>query len=542
MKILEIIMYIIMVVSLYTAYLSVVIYNIHMFQLNYYKVKVQLNWIKKNLKKIFKKIFIIFAVILLANISIISFNNIKGIMIYIACIILLLMLGYINIEKKNKKKIIYTPRVMRILLTSTLIFSVAIILNIVAKYNINDQIIIMSILILFIPLVVIVANYINKPIEKLINKYYINDAKRVLKEMPNLIVIGVTGSYGKTSVKTYLANILSSRYNVLATPENYNTTLGVVRTIREKLRATHEIFICEMGATKQNDIKEICDLVHPKYGVITSIGEQHLESFKSIENIVKTKFELADEVSKQNGILFVNYDNEMIIEEINKRENSKQKLKVIKYGFESNDKKKEYYITNLDYTNNGINFEINIRGDKNKFNMTTKLLGKHNAINITAAIAVANTLGISMEKIKPKVRLLEQVPHRQELIQGNNCLIIDDAYNSNPNGAKSALETLDSFKTGVKILVTPGMIELGEKEDEYNYEFGRRAAKVCKYIFLVGEIQTRAIYQGIEAEDFDMNKVIVTKSLEEAMILVYKLNTSGEEKIILLENDLPDNY
>ena len=167
-------------------------------------------------------------------------------------------------------------------------------------------------------------------------KRYINDAKRILNEMPNLLVIGITGSYGKTSMKNFLYSLLSEKYDVLKTPKNYNTTMGVVKTIREELKPTHQIFLCEMGATNVGDIKEICDIVNPKLGVITSIGPQHLESFKSIENIIKTKFELADSVKQNNGTIFLNYDNNYI-------KNKELDMNKITYGV--NDKHLDYNLS-----------------------------------------------------------------------------------------------------------------------------------------------------------------------------------------------------
>ncbi len=142
------------------------------------------------------------------------------------------------------------------------------------------------------------ADRMNAPMEKAINKKYIGEAKKIIEGMPELKVIGITGSYGKTSVKFYVEKLLSVKYNVLATPENYNTTLGVVRAIRERLLPTHEVFVCEMGARNVGDISEICELVRPSIGVVTSIGPQHLESFKTIENVVKTKFELIDSLPR----------------------------------------------------------------------------------------------------------------------------------------------------------------------------------------------------------------------------------------------------
>ena len=140
------------------------------------------------------------------------------------------------------------------------------------------------------PFLVLAANFLNKPIEKAINRWFINDAKRILKSCPDLTVIGVTGSYGKTSVKFILKTLLEARFNVLATPESYNTPMGVVITVRNHLRATHEVFVCEMGARHVGDIKEICDIVHPNHGIITSVGPQHLETFFTLDNVKKTKF------------------------------------------------------------------------------------------------------------------------------------------------------------------------------------------------------------------------------------------------------------
>ena len=142
---------------------------------------------------------------------------------------------------------------------------------------------------------------------KSINNSYVNDARRIIGEMPSLKVVGITGSYGKTSTKHYLNRILSEQFNVVMTPGSFNTPMGVTRTIREMLKPYTEIFICEMGAKQRGDIKEICDIVHPQYGIITAVGEQHMESFKSIENVQRTKFELADALPA-DGFCVVNDD------------------------------------------------------------------------------------------------------------------------------------------------------------------------------------------------------------------------------------------
>ena len=163
------------------------------------------------------------------------------------------------------------------------------------------------------PFVTLLAWLINQPMENAVTSRYIRDARRRLEERPDLMVIGITGSYGKTSTKNFLHALLSARYNVLMTPESFNTTLGVVRTVRERLQPSHQVLLAEMGAKNPGDIREICDLVHPGYGVITAIGEQHLETFQTVENIIATKFELADAVPA-GGAVFLNADNAYIRE------------------------------------------------------------------------------------------------------------------------------------------------------------------------------------------------------------------------------------
>lgn len=359
------------------------IFSMHMFQLNSYFFKKHMHWMKKNIKKVVLQILLI-----LIPSGLILINNI------VTDIIAIIFLGisiFYNIPKgKSKISLKLTSRVKRMFVTELVLILIGILVCGIDKF-IWQKLAILNIL---SPIICIIANLINSPIEYFVRQWYINDAKKILKDMPNLTIIGVTGSYGKTSVKNFLYKTLSSKYEVLITPKNYNTTMGVVKTIRENLKPTHQIFVCEMGATKLGDIKEICDLVNPKVGIITSIGPQHLESFKSIDNVIKTKFELADSVKANNGVVFLNYNNEYI---------SKQRpdMKVITYGVEN--RELDYNAYNLTSSSNGLTFKLLDKENK-EVEFKTKLIGKHNIINITAAIAVANYLGINIEKLVPKIR------------------------------------------------------------------------------------------------------------------------------------------
>ncbi len=519
----EFIFFLMFVFSSILALGLVLINQVHMFQLNSYKPNVHFDWIKKN-----KNTLIIKLIPLLLTIPFVGFLSEIG---YVLSALLYLFVAYINKPKKAKKALVYTPRVKRMITT----FGILTFLNLVAVYFNMDLKILTSLqvflFIAFSPFILLLSNLINKPIESYINNWYINDAKKMLQSCSNITVIGITGSYGKTSVKFYLNKLLSAKYNVLMTPESFNTPLGVVKTIRTSLKATHEIFICEMGAKNINDIKEICDIVHPKHGVITSIGPQHLESFKTVENVVKTKFELADAIDK-NGMVFLNYDNDYIF-------NKKIDKNVVSYGIEDN-RKNQYRAYDIKVSINGSTFKLKDEEGK-EFEFNTKLIGKHNVCNIVGAIAVAHKLGVSMEQLIIQVKRLESVPHRLQLIKGGNSIIIDDAYNSNPSGTKAALETLGSFEA-FKVMVTPGMVELGSKQYECNFEFGKNAASVCDYIALVGKNQTKPIYDGLKSENYDEDKIFVASNLKEALDKVNSLNTNGLQKVVLLENDLPDNF
>lgn len=361
------------------------IFSMHMFQLNSYFFKKHMHWMKKNIKKVVLQVLLV-----LIPSGLLLINNI------VTDIVAIVILGisiFYNIPKgKSKISLKLTSRVKRMFVTELILIVIGILIFGIDKF-IWQKLAILNIL---SPIICNIVNLINSPIEYRVRKWYINDAKKILKSMPNLTIIGVTGSYGKTSVKNFLDKTLSSKYEVLITPKNYNTTMGVVKTIRENLKPTHQIFVCEMGATKLGDIKEICDLVNPKIGVITSIGPQHLESFKSIENVIKTKFELADSVKANNGVVFLNYNNEYIAKQ-------NPDMKVIKYGVENKDL--DYNAYNLMSSSNGLTFKLLDKDNNNKeIEFKTKLIGKHNIINITAAIAVANYLGINIEKTVPKIR------------------------------------------------------------------------------------------------------------------------------------------
>ena len=379
--------------------------------------------------------------------------------------------------------------------------------------------------------VLLFANRILKPVEDKINKGYYDDATRILNGMPGLKVIGITGSYGKTSTKHYLNRILSEQFNVLMTPGSYNTLLGVIRTIREMMKPYTEIFICEMGAKNIGDIKEICDLVHPQIGIITAVGEQHLESFKTIENVQRTKFELADALPA-DGTVYVNDDFPYAASRpVNNTE-------CVRYSI-GGSKAAAFRVTAMNFHENGTDFTL--AAPQGEVQFTTRLIGEFNISNLIPAIATAMQLGMPIEKIRHAVARIEQVEHRLSMKRTpGGVTIIDDAFNSNPDGSRMALDVLASMKKGKRIIITPGMIELGDKQYEYNNRFGRKIASSADIAIIVGAYNRDAILMGLKDAGMPEEKVRAVDTFKEAQAVLGTLIAPGDT--VLYENDLPDTF
>lgn len=500
------------------------IYIVHMFQQNSYKPREYREWmqVRSNVGRLLGKS--LYAVISLPLVLVGNLGCLIG------AIVMNMMTILVNKPRQAKKPLVYTMRVRRMLVTTAVLYMIGMLVSLTAgEYWVRAGECILLVLFLLQPFLILLVNWINRPVEQAIDRHYVSDAARILREMPDLTVIGVTGSYGKTSVKYFLNTLLSSKFNVLQTPGNYNTTLGVVRTIREQMKPFHEIFICEMGAREVGDIKEICDLVHPDYGIITSIGPQHLQSFHTVENIIATKFELADAVPAE-GKVFLNYDNSYI-------RGHKIDKNVVSYGTAG--AAIDYRAYDITVSPNGSTFKMkDAQGEEFEFH--TRLVGNHNVQNIAGAIAVAHTLGIPMEKLRYPVKQLESVPHRLQLSRQGGRILLDDSYNSNKNGFMAALDTLAMFKE-LRILMTPGMVELGEKQYSENKEVGVYAADKCDYAVLVGREQTKPIQDGLLEAGFARSRMIVVDTLQEAFQMVNAI-PDEKQKVVLIENDLPDNY
>lgn len=512
-------------------------FDLQMFQQNSYRIGRYWRWLKKgNIGSMWRLVdtacfFILFSVLLYFKVA--------------ALIVALVALAKIIIilKRKSKKPLVFTPRVRRLYILTVLISAGAVVaVTIVAgtrtlwNYYPGQAVSLgfVFLLSIFSWIPVLIADIILMPVEWCIRQRYINDAKRILRSMPDLKIIGITGSYGKTSTKHYLARILSEDYDTLITPGSFNTPMGVVRTIREKLKPYNQVFICEMGAKQVGDIKEICNIVHPHFGIITAVGPMHLETFKTLDRVCQTKFELVDALPA-GGIAAVNNDSEPCANR--KVEN----VKTLRYGVTSKSGC-DYYARDVKYSQDGTHFTV-FGPDGLKFEVTTRLLGECNVSNLLGAIVIALQLNVNPDSITRAIASIEPVEHRLSMHRTpGGVTIIDDAFNSNPEGAKMAVDVLAGFTSGTRIIITPGMVELGEKQAELNHEFGKYMGTDNRLdiVVVVGKTNREAIIKGLNHTDFDTDKIIVADSFNEAQKLIQPL--LKKDTTVLYENDLPDSF
>ncbi len=509
--------------------------HLHMMQQNLYNENNRyVRWILKNSKFINIELLTILIVVIAIFIKVDQNILLISTILVISIIFLLSGLSWrkLILTDQNKKKLVITARIKRLIFTIFILYLIPIIFLVI--YNLLSMVLVLCIMTYLNCMVVLIAMWINTPIEKLVYLYYKTKAQRKLKSMSNLKIIGITGSYGKTSSKNILSDILNIKYNALPTPKNLNTFNGLIMTVNNHLDKFTDIFIAEMGAYVKGEIKRLCKLIKPKYGILTRIGTAHLETFGSQENIQKGKFELIESLPSE-GFGILNGDDPLQVSY-----KLKNKVKIIWIGIDNEDV--DVRATNIKCSNKGTSFDVVLKNDKNKYKFETKLLGDHNVYNILAGIACGLEFGIDIESLQKAVAGVRPIEHRLELKKIANFNMIDDAYNSNPTGAKNACKVL-GMMPGVKIVVTPGMIELGDREDEYNKEFGTQIAEVADYVVLIGEKKTRPIKEGLLEKKFDEDKIIVFNDVREAYPFIGNIATNNKKEVYaLFENDLPDTY
>ncbi len=653
-------------------------YLLHMAQLSNYRVSEFVGWIKRNkkLKPDVRTIF--FSFLLIIMILLTTFLNSP--VIYFLTLSPFLILCFRSRPKRAKKPLVYTKRAKRLKVLYLIIFlflcssGIFLIGYLFAKYDLESSFesfnflrylkfydyyfsksfatsILVStlycvILIYITPCIMCLSLALISPYEKRINRrFYKSAADKIerLKKSNGLKVIGITGSYGKTSTKNFLASILNEAYPTFASFESYNTPMGLSKVINENIDETVSVFIAEMGARYRGDILELMELCKPDITILTAIGPAHLETFGCVENITAEKWDIVLPYKSEKlnpSFCFINSDNEYIYTQFKKYLDEKKiydarkyypsyyqsyekivKLEkadkpiVFTYGINasrspfflcqslnpgengtdftvkildllqwknySNDKEidlnKElngntlndeqndhhcnasnnntnnndddsYSNTNNDKDNDNYNNTNNdkdndsysIKNNYIEYKFSTCLLGKHNVVNLLGSIGCAYILGVPVEKIKKAVSKIEPVAHRLQLIRTSfDTLIIDDAYNANPDSSAAALEVVSYFEGRKKIIVTPGFIELGKLQYDANFNFGKEISKIFDIAIFVGIANKDALINGFESAK-SLNKYFYFDTLDDATKILPSVQKGP--CIILFENDLTDNY
>ena len=373
-----------------------------------------------------------------------------------------------------------------------------------------------------LPTLLCFANLLWAPFERARNNRYVKRAQVVLSENDNVIRVGVVGSFGKTSVKNILKEILSVKYKVLETPASYNTPMGIARTVTKDDYPNQEIFIAEMGARKEGDIAELCALVRPNYAIFTGVCEQHISTFQSIENVFAEKSEIIE-----SGAFTVCGEGlkDRIAE---KYPNGKDNVLFADSSL----------VSDLEMTATHTKFTLTL--DNETIKVDTTLLGRSAVENVLLAVTLAKRMGLSVAEIEKGLEGVGQIPHRLQLLENNGVYILDDGYNCNPRGAVEALAALCRFD-GRRCIVTPGIVECGVLEEKINGDLGERIADCdLDYVILVGETLVGAVKKGYLEKGGSQEKLVVAKNLEEAKTHLSAWIKQGDAVLFL--NDLPDVY
>jgi len=381
------------------------------------------------------------------------------------------------------------------------------------------------------PEAVRLAARLMEPLERRFHEGFKAAAMARLAERSDLQRVAITGSYGKTSVKHAIRAVLAQRFPVLMTPGSYNTPMGISKVINDQLGDDHRFLVLEMGMRHPGDIAELAVLAPPDIAVITSIGVAHLETMGSIEAIAREKLTLLDQL-REGGIAVLNGDDERV-------RSAKTRSDIRRILVATAPGEADLWAENMRYGAEGASFEVVDRSGE-RVQVHTRLLGQHNVLNILLALAVGTAAGLRLRQAIHGISHLDPVPHRLALRQERGVNIIDDAFNANPIGAKHAIEVLGAFGGGRRVIVTPGMIELGDEEAALNRAFGVQIASGADDAILVGPKRTLPIREGLLSAGFGADRIHTVTTLFEAQDWISRHCTPGDT--VLYENDLPDQF
>lgn len=513
---------------------------LHLFQLETYKLDRFGRWVAANVSSVVVRRSHVVGVALLAAAG-------AGFSLYsprwvAAAVLPAWALAFISSKRyrsdREKKPLAFTARMTRLAVATGLVAALPAVVGGVIGWSTGDASgFFWYLLGLFVadfgaPLWVATGAGLTTPIETTIQEGFKRQARQHLRRRDDLKIVGITGSYGKTSTKFILAEILRQKYNVLSTPSSYNTPMGICLVVNEKLRPEHQVLVLEYGIRYEGDIRELVDIAQPDTSVVTTVGIAHLETMGSIDNIAQEKGDLV-ELTRPGGPAILNADDERVNAMAERAPGPVWRVSL------NDAPEADLTARNVHYSTDGTSFVItDDTGAEAEFR--TRLLGRHNVMNILLAVAVGRSMGLRLRAMAHAVRRIEPIEHRLALRTEGEITVIDDAFNSNPVGARNAVEILGQMD-GRRIIVTPGMVELGERQWGENKTLGGHIAEHgIDLAVLIGEEQTAAIQEGLDEAGFPSENVRVFGSLFDAQEFLNTYLEAGD--VVLYENDLPDQY
>lgn len=464
-----------------------------------------------------------------------------------------------SVRQNSKKPLVMTARVKRIM-TTYVALAVSLLVLVVLAAQLAPQgtnyalqldrggigfvslyfdweaVLLAALFLLFVqmlPALVVVANKLLEPAEERVKAKFRQEAVEKFAQLQPK-VIAITGSFGKTSTKHILNHILAAAAPTLATPGSVNTDMGITRVIREQLKPEHQFFIVEMGAYGPGSIARLCTLTPPDVALVTAVGAAHYERFKSLETVARAKFEIAEAAFVRGGKVVVNKDgiDEKLLSE---------RLQAVQGDYTLVGKGGDVAFKGFETTKDGLVVTIEDKGETHA--LKVPLFGRHQAGNVALAAATARALGLPWAAIKGALASMPQIRHRLEVSKASGQpTIINDAYNSNPVGFAAALECLDVLveDKGRRILVTPGMVELGDMHEEEHARLGAMTAKHCDIVAVVTPDRIPSFVKALEQANDGTVTVMTFSKQEDAENWVRSNWKAGDA--ILFENNLPDLY
>ncbi len=512
------------------------VHYIHALQMERYQTPAYRQWLAKNRDRILKDnvLWAFVAVLLRAYLPVLLSmfikeepvrNALSGWLVLALFTALMAWITWRDYTMPSRKPFVVTQRVRR-LLTVLFLLSLAVtaLMAMMRPISVSPYF-----LYALMPFMVLAAAAIIGPYEARLNATFFKSAKNKLRAHQGLITIGITGSYGKTNVKFILRDILSKQYKVLATPASFNTAMGISRVVNDQLKPEHQVFIAEMGATHVGDIKELVGLVRPKYGIITSIGPRHMDTFGSIENIASTKFELVQGLPR-DGLAVFGWGDDYI-----NRLYALCKHDKCRIGMDD-DPGAFMVARNLSFSDRGSAFDM-VCADGEAVRCRTRLLGSYNVKNILLAAALARKMGMEMGQIAEAIKNLSPIEHRMQLIPGD-LTVIDDTLNEDADSAFEAFRVLSQMP-GRRIVVTPGVGEQGGREADVNFALGTVMADCADAVVLVGRRAfTRSIVRGIMQSGFSSSNLHTADDMDDASEILQEISDPGDT--VLFESRIPE--